>query len=581
MMGVMIRLIPHMVICLTLFASLPARANVVIDVNNALLSIIINTSASLVDGPPEVAREIALVDGAMFDAVNAVLGCPYRPIAYRDGCDTHGADPDAVALQAALRVMDNLYGSSSLYAQYQGITGATFYPMIPGYAGALVGPTAAQIAEVARQISLLNAELRALNPNPISLSIGIKAGNAMIAKAANDGSHAAIVQGLTPFTPANVGQAGVYVPPPNRPAMMPTWGTVKPIGIRKRHLDRIERSVPVADAATSAGLTSQQYALQVLETECEGSAVGLPRTIGITCTMEGFAPTSAQPQSALFWNDPGGTIQPPGHWLQIADTIALQMGLSLLETARATSSVGLAVHAAGIGTWEIKYVNLAWRPVDAIQSSLNWNRFFTTSDPTWRSLIALPPHPDYIAGHPAFSGGAATALADVLRTDNITFSTTSNAYCNGGTTLRNSYGNVISCALNGVIYSIPTVCADGATPTYDGDPSLPTLIGCTLNNIPQSITGSGCNNSGSQPPLNPDFSANPLYNDSPLICVIAEIYTSLSQASAGYLGAAFSRVVGGIHTPNAVIQATALGNAVGRAIGIRRRVEDDDHEDCE
>ena len=41
-----------------------SSGNVIIDVNNALLSIIVNTSAALVDGPPEVAREIALIDGA-------------------------------------------------------------------------------------------------------------------------------------------------------------------------------------------------------------------------------------------------------------------------------------------------------------------------------------------------------------------------------------------------------------------------------------------------------------------------------------------------------------------------------------
>ena len=61
------------------------RANVVVDVNNALLNIIQNTSAPLVDGPPEVAREIALIDGAMFDAVNAASGSPYPPIAYTGG----------------------------------------------------------------------------------------------------------------------------------------------------------------------------------------------------------------------------------------------------------------------------------------------------------------------------------------------------------------------------------------------------------------------------------------------------------------------------------------------------------------
>src|SRR5205085_7250902 len=76
----------------------------------------------------------------------------------------------------------------------------------------------------------------------------------------------------------------------------------------------------------------------------------------------------------------------------------------------------------------------------------------------------------------------------------------------------------------------------------------------------------GCNNAGSQPVLNPDYTANPLYNASPLICPISETYTSLSQASGGFLGAEFSRVVGGIHTPAAVVEALALGNAIGGAV---------------
>ena len=559
------------VIWLTAFASPgPARAgNVIVDVNNALLSIIINTSAALVGGPPQVAREIALIDGAMFDAVNSASGCPFRHIAYHDGCTTTGVDPNAAALQAALTVMNGIYGSSSLYAQYQGVTGATYYPSIPAYAGTLVGPTATQMTEVARQISLINAELTALNPSSTSLSLGTAAGNAMLAVAANDGAQAAALQTLTPFIPENTGQAGVYVPPANRPAMDPTWGTVVPLSIDSTTLATLEANVPVADAATTAGLTSQQYALQVLETECEGSSVGLPSNVASACTAAGFSTTNAQPQSALFWNDPGGTIQPPGHWLQIADTIALQQNLSLLRTARATATVGLTLYAAGVATWQVKYQYVAWRPVNPIQFSSSWNSYFTTSDSTWKSLIALPPHPDYVAGHPAFSGAAATALAGVLHTDTVTFSSTSNNYCNGGTTSRNSLGNVMSCALNGVTYSLPTVCANGATPTFDGDPFYPTLIGCTLNGVPQSLTGAGCNNSGSQPPLNTNYTVNPLYNGSPLICVIAETYTSLSQASAGYLGAAFSRVVGGIHTPNAVAQATALGNAVGNTISIR------------
>src|SRR6201987_5286716 len=142
-------------------ASGSVRANAVIDVDNALLSIIQNTSAALVDGPPQVAREIALIDGAMFDAVNAASSSPYPPIAYQGG-PLSGADPDAAALQAALTVMNGLYGPSSLYHQYQGVTGATYYPLIPGYARALVGPTVVQMNHVAAQIVMINAELTAL-----------------------------------------------------------------------------------------------------------------------------------------------------------------------------------------------------------------------------------------------------------------------------------------------------------------------------------------------------------------------------------------------------------------------------------
>jgi hypothetical protein len=86
----------------------------------------------------------------MFDAVNAASGSPYPPIAYGGGSVT-GADPNAGALQAALTVMNSLYGPTSLYQQYAGVTGATYYPSIPGYAGTLVGSTTVQVgAEFSR-----------------------------------------------------------------------------------------------------------------------------------------------------------------------------------------------------------------------------------------------------------------------------------------------------------------------------------------------------------------------------------------------------------------------------------------------
>jgi hypothetical protein len=93
------------------------------------------------------------------------------------------------------------------------------------------------------------------------------------------------------------------------------------------------------------------------------------------------------------------------------------------------------------------------------------------------------------------------------------------------------------------------------------------VIGCTLGGIAESVTGGGCNNAGSEPVLNPDGSANALYNASPLICPIAATFDSISQASGGFLGAEFSRVVGGIHTPDAVQDALTLGDNIGTIVG--------------
>src|SRR6266481_3952667 len=88
--------------------------------------------------------------------------------------------------------------------------------------------------QVAAQISIVHAKLAALGTGPsvrAGISLGTAAGNAMLAVAANDGGYAASLQTLTPYVPPNEGNPGVYVPPSNRPAMTPTWGSVQPIGI--------------------------------------------------------------------------------------------------------------------------------------------------------------------------------------------------------------------------------------------------------------------------------------------------------------------------------------------------------------
>ena len=568
-----------------------ARADVITDVNNELLNIIQNTSTPLIDGPPEVAREIAIVDGAMYDAVNAATDSQYAPIAYTGGA-VSGASANAAALQAAITVMDNLYvnPSSSLYQQYTGVKGATYFPSSvlsanPLYATASIGPSGTQMTAVVADVASMMSELTSLGGGSTitaGIALGTEAGTAMLNATANDGAggpNGAILDTIAhPYTPAS-DAPGVYQPPATRPAMTPTWGNVTPKGMTSTTLAALEATIPAPLTATPASLASQSYALQVLQTECEGSGTGLPNAapnnVAAACSAAGFPPeTAAEAQAALFWNDPGGTLQPPGHWLQIADTVTTEQGLGLLQTAQATALVGVALDDAGIGAWLIKYEYDSWRPVTAIQDCANWNPYITNAptasgttdacDATWSSLIATPPHPDYVAGHPAFSGAAATALADFLGTDDVTFTSGSVAYCNAGTATLDSVGYTIGCTLNLVFYSITGAdCSEGGTPTYDSDGNL---IGCMLNGVAETVTGGGCNNAGTVSALDAEYTANPNYNRSRLICPIAETYSSLSQASSGELGAEFSRVDGGIHTPDAVEEAVTLGNAIGTVV---------------
>ena len=402
-------------------ASPAAHAGAVMLWNDTLLSIAQQTSGLLTNGPPEIAREIAMVDTAMYDAANASTGQTYKPYAYAPG-PMH-ASPDAAALQAGFTVMQNIFSN-------------------PVWGAPVSASVLPQIAQA------YTAGLASLPPGTgttLGLSIGAAAGDTMVALRANDGATAAIQAGLSTFIPPGSGSVpGVYIPPANRPAMFPTWGSVTPFTMTSSS----QFPVPPAPTITSAG-----YAASILETECLGPAGSLSGPVQSACAAAGgdnnFGLQSAgkvgtstgsiasNAQVALFWNDPGGTLTPPGHWLQIADEVLQQQGVTdELQQARLGAMLGTAEADAGIAAWETKYLpfptGTLWRPNAAIQDCNSWNALFTTCDPAWTSLIATPPHPDYVAGHPTFSQAAATVLDDFFDTDDISFCSTSLPYTNAG-----------------------------------------------------------------------------------------------------------------------------------------------------
>lgn len=130
--------------------------------------------------------------------------------------------------------------------------------------------------------------------------------------------------------------------------------------------------------------------------------------------------TPEQQTIARFWADGGGTFTPPGHWLDIAT--GLMTSLSILEAARLTALVGIAVADAGITAWETKYEYNTWRPVTAINTCTDAT-CGVDGEPGWVPLLGTPNFPSYVSGHSSFSGAAAGAIAGFFGTDDIAFCT--------------------------------------------------------------------------------------------------------------------------------------------------------------
>ncbi|HEV3204970.1 MAG TPA: phosphatase PAP2 family protein [Gemmataceae bacterium] len=136
------------------------------------------------------------------------------------------------------------------------------------------------------------------------------------------------------------------------------------------------------------------------------------------------ARTKDQTEISYFWADNAGTSTPPGHWNQIAQTVAKQRGTSLVENARLFSILNIALADTGIMCWDCKYKLGFWRPVTGIHNADKTGNRETEADRTWTPLLTTPPFPSYTSGHSSFSGAAATVLTEFFG-DNVRFEATS------------------------------------------------------------------------------------------------------------------------------------------------------------
>jgi hypothetical protein len=325
--------------------------------------------AALLGGtsPPVTTRVAAIVQAAVFDAVNGIAR-RYTPI-HVEAAGPAGASQDAAAVQAAYATLVQLY------------------PAQKGTFDARLGVSLAVLA--AREDSAAIASGRAW---------GQTVADAILTWRSTDG--------FTPAPPPFVGGTAVGQWRPTPPAFasgavpqfpfMTPWAIVAPSQFRP---------------AGPPALTSAQYATDFNETKTMGNMVSTTRTPDQTVSAWFWA--SATP--SFLWNTAAVSLVNGSSSESAEDgdhAWHRNRHDSTLQNALLLAHLNVAIADAAIACFEAKYTYVFWRPVTAIPLAATDGNAATTEDPAWMPLVATPAHPEYPSAHSCLSGAAGAVLAD-------------------------------------------------------------------------------------------------------------------------------------------------------------------------
>ncbi len=312
--------------------------------------------------PPMVARNLAMIHIAMYDAINAINPTHQSYLSGLPSPATN-ASSAAAAAAAAHQVATQLYSEPDELAVWQATLNEALSTIPDG------------------------------NAKTLGIEFGRTVGNAVLAARAADGSKTRV--NYTPgVDPGDWNRTQPDVLPP----LLPQWPQVKPFA-----LARGDQFRPPAPPVLSSG----EYAAAVDDVMRLGSFGSATRTVD-------------QTNIALFWADGGGTFTPPGHWNQIAADVVIEQARSLADNARLMALLNIALADAAIVSWDAKYEYGLWRPIDAIRRADVDGNASTVADTGWIPLVKTPPFPTYTSGHSTFSGAASRVLNALFGT-NLSF----------------------------------------------------------------------------------------------------------------------------------------------------------------
>jgi hypothetical protein len=322
-------------------------ADVVLDWNE----IAVNTAVANGQNPFAQARYAAIVQLAVFEAVNAVTG-EYRPYLGTIVAPP-GASADAAAVQAAYDVLVNYFQNSQTTLQ----------------------------THLAASLAMI--------PDGQSKQDGIATGHAvaaaMIALRANDGSAppkfytpGPIVPGAWQATPTCPIMNGIAV------GTFLHWQNVTPFGIPNAKAYLLD---------PPPALTSNRYAKAYNEVLTVGNLTSSERPQDRADVVHFFQVSS--PTQALN---------------EAARQVAVEKGGTLSENARALALVNMAANDSLVASFFNKYHYNFWRPETAIRAGDTDGNPKTDADPTFLPFIPTPCFPGYPSNHASGTNGGTEVL---------------------------------------------------------------------------------------------------------------------------------------------------------------------------
>jgi len=297
--------------------------------------------------PPAYQINMGMVQGAVYDAVNAIGPKQHRAYLLNRRAGAR-ASIDAAVATAAYDVLNELVSTAPERAPF------------PGRAGLLSTLT-----------TELAASLDAIDDGAFKqqgIAVGHAAAQAMLEARADDGRF-----GPSQWVPNTA--VGHWWPLSNAAGLIldptPWVGGVKPFLIESS--SQFRTTPPLA-------LESAQYATEFDEVKSLGRATGSTRT-------------DDQTYFAKWWQS-----APVLSWNEVARQLIARTGLDAADSARLLAMQNLIGADAAINCWNDKYHYDFWRPWNAIARAGEDNNPATTAEAGWTSLITAP-YPEWPSGH--------------------------------------------------------------------------------------------------------------------------------------------------------------------------------------